>query len=133
MATGRRLSLEILPGRFAIWRLAPEEEVPDLSGFFSLTCVGSDRSVVLAEEEVPTGAQAAGGYRCLRLQGEFPLEETGVLAQLSAPLAESGIPLIVISTFTTDYLLLREVDMPMARNALSSRGIQILPPLRANH
>jgi len=127
MATGRRLTLEILPGRFAIWRLAPEERLPDLSGVFSLTCAGTDRSVVLAEEAVPPGAQAASGYRCLRLQGEFPLEETGVLAQLSAPLAESGIPLFVISTFTTDYLLLREVDMSRAREALSPRGIQLLP------
>ena len=130
MSTPRRLTLEILPERYAIWQLPAGEPLPDPADLLSVTSVEGNRSVVSTEAAVPAAADAVTGYRCLRLQGEFPLEETGILSRLSTPLAHSGIPLFVISTFATDYLLLRECDIPKARRALAADDIAILPPER---
>jgi hypothetical protein len=126
MSTGRRLTLQLLSGRFAIWRLAPGDHLGDLAQILFLCHAGDDRSAVLAEEALPAGAPGAGGYRCLRLEGEFSLEETGILAHLSAPLAEAEIPLLAFSSFTTDYLLLRERDVEAAQRAFQRHGIGVV-------
>jgi hypothetical protein len=125
MSTGRRLVLTILPGRFAVWHLAPGDLLADLAQSIFLCRVGDDRSAVIAEEALPAGVPGARGFRCLRLEGEFSLEETGVLARLSAPLAEAEIPLLAFSSFTTDYLLLRERDIGAAQRAFLRHGIRV--------
>jgi hypothetical protein len=132
MSTPGALTLEILPGRYALWQLPPDTPLPPPGQVFSITCSGNDRSIVSLETDVPPGVRAARGYRCLRLQGNFPLDEIGILARLSAPLARSGIPLFVVSTVLTDYLLLREGDIGPARAALAAQHIMVLPGDTAN-
>ena len=72
--------------------------------------------------DVPLGVVAENGWRCLRLEGPLPFEMTGVLAALSAPLAEAGIPIFVISTYDTDYLLVKSGDLDRACATLVNEG-----------
>lgn len=132
MSTPGALTLEILPGRFALWQVPQDEPLPPSGTVLSITCTGNERSVVSLDTDVPPGVRATSGFRCLRLQGNFPLEEVGILARLSAPLARSGIPIFVISTVLTDYLLLRESDIEPARTALAAQDIVVLPGEAAN-
>jgi len=121
------LRLTLLKGEFSISRLAADATAPKLipGSFLSVTRTEDELSVVSAKEGVPPGARVESGWRCLRVEGPLPFEMVGVLAGLSAPLAEAGIPIFVISTVDTDYLLLKASDLQRACAALRSEGHQV--------
>ncbi len=66
----------------------------------------------------PSVAQVERGYRALQVRGPLPLATVGVLAGLTAPLAAAGVPVFALSTFDTDYLLVRDADLDRALEAL---------------
>ncbi len=119
------LRLTALPGSYAVCRLRPGEPVPGWvwsGAFASATRTGDELSVVCAEETVPEGVRREGGWRCLRVAGTLDFSLTGVLASLTAPLAEARVSVFAVSTFDTDYLLLRGTDWERAREALGRAG-----------
>jgi hypothetical protein len=79
-------------------------------------------SIVCRQEDVPADASAERGWVCFQVEGPLDFSLTGVVASLVAPLAEADIPLFVISTFETDYLLVRELDLQRSVDALTSAG-----------
>ena len=91
----------------------------------SLTRTTDELSVVSASSQVPDGATVETGWRCLRVEGPLSFEMTGVLAELSVPLAAAAIPIFVISTFDTDYILVKATDLDRACSALRAEGNQI--------
>jgi hypothetical protein len=124
------LTLVPLPGRFAVCRLGPDDPWPafeESGGLVSLTRTADELSVVCAEEAVPAGARCERGWRCFRVRGPMALSEVGVLAALAEPLAEAGVSLFAVSTYDTDYLLVREADQPAARAAWQARGHRVEP------
>lgn len=119
------LSLDLLPGRLAVCRLAPDAPLVDWmwSGpVASATRTEAELSVVCSEESVPDGVRAERGWRALRVRGPLLFDLTGILASLTAPLAEAGIPIFSLSTFDTDIVLVRDVDLGAALSALRSAG-----------
>lgn len=119
------LTLAILPGTFAICRLGPAEDVPDwalIGEFVSITHTADELSIVCAEENVPPEVRAERGWRALRVEGPLDLALTGVLASLAQPLTESQINLFAISTFDTDYLLVKGYNLIRACEALRQAG-----------
>ncbi len=119
------LSLSILPDSLAICRLGPEEDVPDWapSGeFVSITCTGDELSIVCADEYVPPDVKADREWRALKVEGPLDLALTGVLASLADPLAEAKINLFAISTFDTDYLLVKGYNLTRACDVLRQAG-----------
>ena len=123
----KALRLTVLPGEFSVWRLAANEPLPSIEGgsFLSMTRTDDELSVVSASTDVPAGAGAETGWRCLRVEGPLPFEMTGVLADLSAPLAKAEIPIFVVSTYDTDYLLVKAVELENACSALRDEGFVI--------
>jgi hypothetical protein len=115
-------TLDLLPERLAICRFDAGAAVPSWavqSSFFSITRTSHELSIVCAEAAVPQEiAGAERGWRSLRVQGPLDLTLTGVLAALAAPLADAKIPLFALSTFDTDYLLVREETLQPAITAL---------------
>jgi hypothetical protein len=106
----------VLSGEFSVWRLAADAPLPSLEtdGFLSVSRTLSS--------EVPVGATAEPGWRCLKVEGPLPFEMTGILAALSAPLAKAEIPIFVVSTYDTDYLLVKGADLDNACVALRGEG-----------
>jgi len=103
--------------------------VPDWAiagGFFSVTRTGDELSVVCPEEVVPEGVRSEGGWRTLMLEGPFDFSEVGVIASVVAPMAEAEVGIFVISTFDTDYVLVKEVQLQSAAAALRERGHRVL-------
>ena len=113
-----RLTLTLLPDRLAVCRLAPDAALPpwlDWSGgLISLTRTSDELSIVCAEERVPDTVQAERGWRALKVLGPLDFALTGILAGLAAPLAEAGISLFALSTYDTDYVLVRAADLERA-------------------
>lgn len=127
----RTLSLTVLPGGFAVCQLAADAPVPQwgLAGpFASVTRTADELSVVCAEAAVPASVKAVTGWRVLRFGGAFAFEETGVLASVTGPLAAAGISLFALSTFDTDYVLVRENDLARALAVLEEAGHRISRP-----
>jgi len=71
---------------------------------------------------MPDGALCERGWLALHLEGPFPFSMTGVLASFLEPLAEAQIPIFAISTFDTDYVLIKRADLERAVMALASAG-----------
>ena len=75
-----------------------------------------------AEENVPSDVKADRGWRALKVEGPLDLALTGVLASLANPLAEAQINLFAISTFDTDYLLVKGYNLARACEVLRQAG-----------
>jgi hypothetical protein len=89
---------------------------------FCITRTADELSVVCAEEHVPSGVQAEDGWNCIQLQGPFPFEMTGVLTSILNPLAAAGIGVFAMSTFDTDYVLVKADRLQAAQDALRLAG-----------
>jgi uncharacterized protein len=92
------------------------------SSFLSFTRTASEDSLVCEEVRVPEGLAAQKGFRALRVDGKLPFHLTGVLASLASPLANADVPIFVVSTHDTDYLLVPETKLTRAAAALREAG-----------
>jgi hypothetical protein len=119
------LCLELLNCRLAICRLDPQEAVPLWAGasdFSSVTRTREELSIVCREADVPEGIRREGGWRIFKVEGPLDFALTGVLASLAGPLSEAGVSLFAVSTFDTDYVMVREDDMERAAETLRAAG-----------
>lgn len=122
------LTLDPVPGSYAICRLAPDDSLPAWAvngSFSSVTRTPKELSVVCDVASVPPGVKADGPWSMLAVRGPLDLNLTGVLAGLSTPLATAGIGIFVVSTYDTDYLLVRSHDMDRAGRVLRAVGYEI--------
>lgn len=106
----RKIRYSVIEGTFAVCRLAPTVPVPEWTlrpGFFSITRTTKELSLVCDEAHVPAGIPAEFGWSCLQLEGPFPFAMSGVLVAFINPLAEAGIGIFAVSTFDTDYVLVK--------------------------
>lgn len=78
--------------------------------------------MVCPEADVPSGVLAEAGWRCLKVQGPLDFALVGVMASLTGPLAAAGVSLFALSTYDTDYLLVKAGNLAQAVDALESAG-----------
>lgn len=88
----------------------------------SITRTDEELSIVCAEKLVPTGVKQAAGWRLLKVEGPLDFSLVGVLASIARPLAEAAVSIFAISTHHTDYVLVREVQLATALQALQAAG-----------
>lgn len=127
-ASSKGLHLSLLDGHMSVCRLEPTSEIPDWAAtgdFFSVTRTTDELSVVCPEGSVPEDGRCEGGWRALKLAGPFEFSEVGVLASVTTPLAEAGVPIFAISTFDTDYVLVKEERLDLAVAALRRRSHEV--------
>jgi uncharacterized protein len=120
--------LTVLEGRLSICRLDAGVEIPAWAteaSFFSVTRTEDELSIVCPEEVVPEGVSGERGWRALKLEGPFELSTVGILASIAAPLAEAGVSIFAVSTFDTDYLLVRGEQLDFAVDTLREHGHRI--------
>ena len=118
------MKLTVLPGEYSIWRLDADAQLPSIESrqFMSITRTADELSVVSMSSDVPIGEKTEAGWRCMQVEGPLPFEMTGVLAELSKPLADAQIPLFVVSTYDTDFLLVKAGDFDNACSTLRGAG-----------
>jgi hypothetical protein len=119
------VQLYALDDLYAVVRLEPDAEIPPWARtghFWSVTRSESELSIVCAQDQVPPDASAERGWCAFEVAGPLDFSLTGVVASLVTPLADEQIPLFVVSTFETDYLLVREHDLHRSVAALTSAG-----------
>jgi hypothetical protein len=122
------LKYRVLLERLAVCRAAADSPIPawGLEGeFFCAMRTRDELSIVCPENRIAQdrdGVVVEGGWIALKLEGPFPFAMTGVLASFLDPLAEAGIPIFAISTFDTDYVLIKNESVEQARVALGAAG-----------
>jgi hypothetical protein len=122
------LTLHLQPGTYAVCRLPHDSPMPDIprAELLSVTWTEEELSIICLEEDVPEGAMAYHGYRCLKLQGPFPAESVGILSSILRPLADAGVPIMAFSTFDTDHILVPEVHLDTSVRALRESGFVVV-------
>jgi len=116
----------ILDGHYAIVRLHADDAIPQWArgAFLSITRTSDELSIVCEEGNVPD-VISDRGWRCLKLAGPMPLDQTGVAAAFTRALADAGVALFVISTYDTDYVLVRDSALDDAAAALCAAGYSV--------
>ena len=79
-----------------------------------------------AAARVPDGVRAQRGWRALAVEGPLDFALTGVLAAVAVPLAEAGISIFAVSTYDTDYVLVRADRLADAVAALRGAGHSVV-------
>ena len=118
--------LELLPARYVVCRLAADAEAPAIGGgFFSITRTRDELSVVCEESVAPEHAKCERGWRALKVAGPLEFSLTGVLAAIAVPLAAAGVSIFAISTFDTDYVLVKDDALETALEVLRRAGHRV--------
>ena len=125
---GTALDLVVLEPIFAVCRLSAAEEVPDWAyqgSFSSVSRTPRELSIVCEQDNVPPEVRAEIGWRCLMIEGPLAFTEVGILASLTAPLAAAGVSVFAVSTYDTDFLLVKEADLEQALSSLGNEDFRI--------
>jgi hypothetical protein len=117
------LVLRLLPGELAILQLPPDATIPSWLSFsarplVSVTHTAEELSIVCPSSEVPAGMTCEAGWRAFRVEGKLDFAAVGILSSILSPLASAGISIFSISTFDTDYILVRADAVEKASEAL---------------
>ncbi|NUM45737.1 MAG: ACT domain-containing protein [Anaerolineales bacterium] len=121
--------LRVLADRLAVCRVDRAEAVPGWAGgtgLFSVTRTADELSLVCEEARVPASVTAERGWRALMVQGPLEFSMVGVLAALAGVLAEARVSIFVLSTYDTDYVLVKETQLEGTLEALQRAGHQVV-------
>lgn len=118
------LVLDRLAGRFAICRLDAASPVPAWAqqdgALQCVTRTAGELSIITAEAHVPGDVTAQRGYVAYAVRGPLAFEQVGVLATLTRELADADVPVLAMSTYDTDVLLVHESQAAKAEAALGN-------------
>ena len=126
------LKLTILDGLFTIHRLKPGAAIPKgvtSSPFYSISGSSDELSIVAPDSVKVDGATACEpGWVVLHVLGKLDFAEMGILADLTSALAKASVSVFAVSTFDTDYLLVKDASLKAARDALTAAGHKVSKP-----
>ena len=116
-----KLNLGILEGLFTIHRFSPKSKMPDKvyqGQFYSISKTDEELSVVCPSFVSLNSEKSEENWACIKVLGPLNFSLTGILADISAILAKSEISIFAISTFDTDYILVKSEKLQAAKKAL---------------
>lgn len=123
-------SFSVLPQSFVIAQLERDADLPNAvlasPGFMSITRTDDELSIVCAEGVATGLARVDSDWRVIKVQGPFAFDQTGVLAAFLNPLAAAAIGIFAVSTFDTDYILVKSINLENAVQVLKDVGHRLL-------
>jgi uncharacterized protein len=134
-ASPRSLPLEVLPDLLSICRMAPDAALPEWAAapapFLTISRTSEELSITTLQTAVPPAVRCERDYRALRVSGTLPPDLVGILLSIAEPLAQAGLSIFAISTYDTDYVLVKARDLPAAMEALRRAGHTVREGSRA--
>lgn len=123
-----KLTLIYLDGRFSVCQLPSQAEIPQWAyegPIFSVMRTYNELSIVCETTFVPSGIKAESGWIAIQVAGCLDFSLTGILASIAKPLGEAKISLFALSTYDTDYILIKETKKLESINVLKTAGFII--------
>lgn len=127
------LTLTLLAETFTLHRLNPRAEIPQPvfdSHFFAITRTGEELSLLLPGSVEIQSERSEPGWVCFKVEGPLEFGQVGILAGITAALAEAGVPVFALSTFDTDYIFVKREQVQSASEALRSAGYRVFERVR---
>ena len=126
-AVGSGIKLQPLTPRFSVCQVTDYAHIDLTQPFCFAATTDEERSLVCPEALVPDNTtERDDGWRGFRVMGQLDFSLIGILARISTILAENGISIFAISTFNTDYILVKEEKFEQALGVLKEKGYEIL-------
>ena len=120
-----KLTITLLDDSFVICRLSSGATVSAQSStnrFYSITRTDEEISVVCTTEDAPDEAKCDYGWRCFKVKGPLDFSLIGIIAAIATTLSRAGVSIFTISTFNTDYFLVKDDNLEIAIKALEDAG-----------
>lgn len=120
-----KLNLCVLDGLFTIHRLLPEKDIPSpvfAGRFYSICKTDDELSIICSSSVVLDSESKDAGWSGIKVIGPLDFSLTGILADMSAVLAKAKISIFAISTFDTDYVLVKSENLEAAKAAMEKAG-----------
>lgn len=120
-----KLTLSVLRDELSVCRLPAGSAVPYwvwAGSFCSVTKTEDELSVVICSSLAPDNIIRESGFKALKVEGPLDFSLTGILAETSSVLAGDGISIFAVSTYDTDYILVRDKDLDRVVRALERAG-----------
>jgi hypothetical protein len=124
----RQLKLSLLKNKYAICSLPKDAPIPEWALAQSLASINrtdKELTIVCKQDIIPSQYQSDLNWRCFKIDGSFDLNQIGVISSISSPLADAGISIYVISTYDTDYFLIKDDNLEKTISTLSASGHSI--------
>lgn len=120
------LSLKNIPGELTVCKTASLADIDLNAGFFFIGRTDEEISLVCRTSDVPAHTVAReDGWRGFRIEGPLEFSLVGILARLSSVLAENGIGIFAVSTYNTDYILVKSENHDRAMSVLAQAGYTV--------
>lgn len=123
------LTMKLLKEKYGVCRLDKTESIPEWSknsSFFSITKSEDELSIVCFEDTIPGDVKCEKDWRVLKIEGPLDFSLVGILSSISTILAQNRISIFAISTFDTDYILVKNKDVDTAIEALIKEKYEVI-------
>ncbi len=123
------LTMKLLSGKYGVCSLGAFEAIPawaDNGEFYSITKTSDELSIVCSESNIPNNIKSERDWRILKVEGPLDFSLIGIISSISSVLAKQKISVFVISTYDTDYILIKEKYLRKSIDSLQDEGYNIL-------
>lgn len=123
------MELQVLENKLKVIKLKNDAKIPETvwnQGFYSITKTDEELSIVVDEAVNIKSDKAEHGWRAMKIVGVLDFSLIGILAKISTVLAQAKISIFAISTYNTDYILVKADQLDDAIDVLKQNGYQIL-------
>jgi hypothetical protein len=121
------MNIEKIDVDFSICKVADISGVNFDDEFYFLGKTDEEISLVCQSKYVPQNCvEEDSGWKAFRIQGILDFSLIGILSKISTILAEKGIGIFVVSTFNTDYILVKASNFELAIEHLEREGYSII-------
>lgn len=123
------LTMKLLKEKYGVCRLDKTELIPQWAEngeFSSITRTSDELSIVCSEDNIPSGIKCEKDWRVLKIEGTLDFSLIGILASISTILSQKRISIFAVSTYNTDYILVKNNDVDNAISSLSNEGYEII-------
>ncbi len=121
------MELQKIDYDLTVCKVADGSNINTDSDFFFIGKTDEELSLVCKTEDTPPDTvERDDGWKGFRIRGVLDFSLIGILAKLSAILAEHRIGIFAVSTYNTDYILVKEENYGRALAALASEGYTVV-------
>ena len=120
------MKIKLLEPCFSVCRIADMGAADWNAPFCFAARTDEEYSLVCPDAYIPANALTCeSGWRAMRIEGVLNFDLVGILARISGVLAQNGIPIFAVSTYNSDYILVKEINVAAALDALAGNDFEI--------